>query len=187
MVLQDVHTPHNISACLRSAEAFGVSHCDVVQLRTSRFSPSSVARGGELWLQMGKFLSVDACAQALHAEGYKIAVAVPVQDAVPLYELPVEAPIAVIFGNEHAGADPAWLPHVDYRFTIPMQGMVESLNISVSAGIVLSALTHRMQCKLPPETYFISPEAQQDLLNQWVTRQVPTWALEYERYNQVKK
>ena len=181
LVLQDVNLPHNISACLRSAEAFGVSHCDIVRLKSSRFKPSGAARGVESWLQVHSFSSIVECANYLKNEGYSIVAAIPRQDAVALEHLAIEKPLAVLFGNEHAGVDPEWHAYIDGYFTIPMNGMVESLNISVSAAISLFSLTQRMQTALTSEKYYLSLVQQQALLGEWVSRQVPSWALEYER------
>ncbi len=179
LVLQDVHLPHNISACLRSAEAFGVLHCDVVRVKPTRFKPSGAARGVESWLQMHSFTTIAECAASLKAQGYQIVAAIPRQEAVPLEQVAIDKPLAVLFGNEHAGVDPQWHEYIDGYFTIPMCGMVESLNISVSAAISLFSLTQRMQALLPPDTYLLSPSQQQDTLNAWTSRQVPRWELEY--------
>lgn len=183
LVLQDVHLPHNISACLRSAEAFGVSHCDIVRIKPSRFKPSGAARGVESWLQVQAYSSIPECAAVLKASGYHIVAAIPRQEAVVLEAVPIDKPLAVLFGNEHAGVDPQWNEYIDGYFTIPMCGMVESLNISVSAAVSLFSLTQRMQAELPRETYYLSQVQQQALLGEWVSRQLPrSWEMEYDRY-----
>ena len=174
LVVQDVHDPHNVSACLRSAEAFGVQHCHVVTLR-HRFRASTVSRGVAPWLSLHRHASVDACAVALKAAGYKLCAGVPLPSAVPLHELPAQEKLAVVFGNEHAGIDASWRPHIDYLFTIPMVGMVESLNISVGAAITLQHLTHRSKQELQPDRYALSPEEQKRLLNHWICRQLHEW------------
>lgn len=180
LVVQDVHQPHNISACLRSADAFGVDTVDVVTLRES-FRPSTVARGVGGWITVHKHTSVDDCVRVLRAGGYSIVAGLPRQDSVPLYDLPVTARLAVVFGNEHAGIDSEWLKHVDRAFTIPMVGMVESLNISVSAAITLAHLTHAARAALPPEAYLLAPAERELLLNTWITEQIPSWEGELAR------
>lgn len=169
LVIQDVHQPHNVSACLRSADAFGVQDVDIVTLRQP-FKPSTVSKGVVSWLTMRRYRDVAACVQALRAQGYVIATGLPRQDARPLTELPLERPIAVVFGNEHAGVDPGWLPEVDFAFTIPMVGMVESLNISVSAAITLHHLTAEARRRLPASTYHLSEVERAQTLNAWACR-----------------
>jgi tRNA (guanosine-2'-O-)-methyltransferase len=187
LVLQDVHLPHNISACLRSAEALGVLHCDIVRMKTSRFKPSGAARGVESWLQVHSFSSISDCALSLKEQGYKLVAAIPRQEAVPLDQVVIDQPLAVLFGNEHSGVDPLWNEYIDGFFTIPMCGMVESLNISVSAAISLFSLTQRMQALLSAEAYYLSSVQQQALLGEWVSRQVPSWELEYSRVTKYGK
>jgi tRNA (guanosine-2'-O-)-methyltransferase len=170
LVIQDVHQPHNISACMRSAEALGVQDVDVVTM-DSRFRPSTAARGVEDWLTIRRHRDVATCVKSLRASGYKIAAGIPQKNALPLHELPVDQPIAVLFGNEHAGLHPDWSSHVDLPFTIPMAGMVESLNISVSAAITLQHLTYAARNQLAPKCYYLSAKDQQELLGEWVCRQ----------------
>lgn len=182
LVLQDVHHPHNISACMRSAEAFGVLNVDVVT-RKEPFSPTSVARGVSRWLNIKTHDEIAACARSLHERSYRIAAAMPdPQKGRNLYELPIDQPLAVLFCNEHEGMSEEWRPHVDYFFTIPMVGMVESLNISVSAAITIHEIMRRYQRELKGESILISPSQQKALLNSWIAEQYPTnWRELYRR------
>lgn len=168
LVIQDVHQPHNVSACLRSAEAFGI--CDVFVVDGGhRFRPSTVARGVSKWLNIHRFSDVETCARALKADGFRLAAAMPMQDSFSLEELDVSTPLAVVFGNEHDGVHQTWEPYIDVYFTIPMVGLVESLNISVSAAICMHTLTNKMR-SLHQDAYFLSPLDQQTLLDHWAQR-----------------
>lgn len=167
LVIQDVHNPHNISACLRSAEAFGVQHVDIVHL-DKPFKTSSVAKGVSGWLSISHHTSVEDCVKALKKDGYKLVAGMPSPDSSALGDLSVESPLAVIFGNEHEGVHDSWKPHIDHYFTIPMFGMVESLNISVSAAITVQRLTERARQQLG-ENYFLSSSEQTAILNHWIS------------------
>ena len=177
LVAQDVHQPHNVSACIRSAEGFGVQCIDVVTLKT-KFDTSTVARGVDHWVDIKRHPSISECSDRLHAEGFLIAAAFPYGDAVTLDELPVDKPVALVFGNEHEGLHPTWREHSDVRFTIPMAGIVESLNISVCAAISLYAVTQKARKSLPAEQYYLSAEDQRDLLNRWICQQISSWELQ---------
>jgi tRNA (guanosine-2'-O-)-methyltransferase len=166
LIIQDIHNPHNVSACLRTAEAFGILNVDVVNLH-EKFRVSSVARGVESWLNIRKWLSIEECVKDLKQHGYKLAAGFPAQNSLPLSEVPLSSPIAVIFGNEHDGVDEDWLPHIDYKFTIPMRGLVESLNISVSCGISLYEFTRRAKLEVPSSTYLLSTLEKAQLLEKW--------------------
>lgn len=183
LVVQDLYQPHNISACLRSAEAFGVLNVDVVNLR-ERWKASTVARGVEGWLRVRKWRSIRECAESLRAAGYRLACGVPTQDAHPLPEMPVDRPVALLFGNEHAGLDREWYDLADLRFTIPMVGLVESFNISVSAAVTMYDTTRRARQLLGDVAYLLTPSERQQLLSEWVCRLAPSWRLEIDRLRQ---
>lgn len=179
LVIQDVHQPHNVSACMRSADAFGVQDVDVVTL-SQTFKISSVARGVGDWLTLRRHRTVEACITSLRRGGYKIAAAVPRPDAVSLYDLPPTERIAVVFGNEHSGISNEWLPHVDLAFTIPMVGLVESLNVSVSAAITLNQLTRAGREAMPADQYHVPSVQHEELLSRWLCRNIRSWKGEVE-------
>lgn len=176
LVIQDIHNPHNVSACMRSAEAFGVQDVDIVSLKTPKFRPSNAARGVDHWLTVRRHQSIEACAAELKKSGYLLAAGVPKPHAKPIHDLTITKPIAVIFGNERSGIDTGWHDHIDLPFTIPMVGMVESLNISVCAAITLQQLTHAARSKLPHEVFHLSETERWIVLNDWACRQVANWA-----------
>jgi tRNA (guanosine-2'-O-)-methyltransferase len=179
LVVQDIHHPHNVSACLRSADAFGVQDVDIVTLHES-FRASTVARGVADWLTLRRFRAVDAAVTALRKDGYRLFAGVPVPGALPLDQLPAGGKIAVVFGNEKDGIDPAWRAHIDQPFTIPMVGMVESLNISVSAAITLRHLTEASRAAAP-DGYLLSDAERTQLLSAWACRQVSSWSEQLAR------
>jgi tRNA (guanosine-2'-O-)-methyltransferase len=172
LVLQDVNNAHNVSACMRSADAFGVLNVDVVTLG-QKFQTTTTAKGVGNWLRVRRHVNIEGCVEALRKDGVHIACAMPDPQQKSLSELPRDKPLAVLFGNEHAGVSPEWRAHVDSFFTIPMVGMVESLNISVSAAITLYELTKVRDC--------LGAGEQVELLNEWLAEQLPNWRLLYDR------
>ncbi|MCX6129162.1 MAG: RNA methyltransferase [Proteobacteria bacterium] len=170
LVLQDIADPHNVGACLRSAEAFGVLCCDLVNTYEPFGTASTVSRGADQWLELRRFNDIALYIEAVRSRGYRIAAAYPGGPSIGLEELPLDQPLAIVFGNERRGLDPAWEAHVDYRFTIPMVGMVESFNISVSTALTLQSLNTRARTAVPWNKYLIDPETQKRLLDQWVCR-----------------
>ena len=185
LVVQDVHQPHNVSACIRSAEAFGIQDIDVVSL-TTKFSASTVARGVDEWVDISKHESEAACIDSLRRQGYLIAAAFPHGKAVSLENLPLDRPIAVAFGNEHGGLTTDWRDKADICFTIPMFGIVESLNISVCAAITLHDLSSRARKILGAESYYVSTAERDKLLNKWICRQISSWPLQLPRLREQK-
>jgi tRNA (guanosine-2'-O-)-methyltransferase len=170
LVLQDIHNEHNVSACVRSAEAFGVLNVDVVNTH-EKFSPTSVARGSGEWLRLRLHKDISQFARELKSQGYRLIGGYPKPNATKLAEISLAQPTAVLFGNEHDGLDGAWLEHLDEVFTIPMDGLVESLNISVSCAISLYELTKRAKVEVPPAKYFLNDSKRKTLLNEWICLQ----------------
>jgi tRNA (guanosine-2'-O-)-methyltransferase len=169
LLIQDIVDPHNISACMRSADAFGILNVDIIA-KHQKFSPSTAARGSGQWLQLKRWRSIEEAALAVKAQGFRIAAGYPKDGAYSVYDLPLDQPVAVLFGNEKHGLDDEWLKHADYAFTIPTTGMVESLNISVCAAISLLELTRRASAQVEKGRYYIPEEKQQKLLCEWICR-----------------
>jgi tRNA (guanosine-2'-O-)-methyltransferase len=177
LVIQDVQNEHNISACMRSAEAFGIQHIDVVTSRSlsNHFKPSSVVRGCGDWLSINNFSSIRDCSLELKKNNYRIYVAFPDQKTKNISNLDVTKPFAVVFGNEKNGTDPAWKEYADETFTIPMDGFVESLNISVGAAISMYTLSNSCKQLLPDQEYYLNEQDQYRILYQWLRKKKPKW------------
>ncbi len=135
-VCVNFENPHNASAILRTCEALGILEVFVIE-EDFPFHPSpKVTQGAERWIRVRRFRRAEPAFQELRARGFRIFAAMP-QGDLTLEELPVDAPLALVFGNENEGLSPKILGKCDGTFRIPMFGFTESLNVSVAAGIVL--------------------------------------------------
>jgi tRNA (guanosine-2'-O-)-methyltransferase len=150
VVFEDVYHPHNASAVLRTCECLGLQDVHVVEGAT-RFRPSrDIARGSARWLTMHRWRQeegsdVGACLAALRAQGYAIVATSPGDDAIALDEVELERPLALCFGTEETGLSPAAFEAADVRVTIPTPGFTRSLNVSVTAALVLYQLATRLR------------------------------------------
>lgn len=143
LVLEDIANEHNAAAVLRSAEAFGFFEVHVVEL-VSRFHVSqNVASGAEKWMHLRRHRSTQSVYGELRARGYSIWASVLARDAVPVHDVPVDAKVALVFGNEHRGLSERAIREADARFIVPMHGFVESFNISVAAAMSCYDLASR--------------------------------------------
>ena len=173
VVLQGIHDPHNISACIRSAEALGIQNIHIIPPPDSNksYRATTPAKGARDWVDIHRYKSITECADYLKKKGYRLMGAYPPSErTVSLAQIGVIKPVAVVFGNEHAGLDPSWVDILDGRFTIPMHGMVESFNISVAAAISLFTIQQKA-FNLLDKDFFISKERQLELLNKWALKQ----------------
>jgi tRNA (guanosine-2'-O-)-methyltransferase len=147
IVLDAPHDPHNGAAVLRSAEAFGVQRVHVV----TRVEPFVVGRrvtqGAHNWLDVVEHSTEESALTALKGR-FRLIATHPEGRLVPdaLASIPE---VALILGNEHTGISDALTAAADDSVRIPMRGFVESLNVSVSAAILLHAATRSRDGDLP--------------------------------------
>jgi tRNA (guanosine-2'-O-)-methyltransferase len=139
LVLEEIADPHNSSAILRSADAFGVQTVHVVVGEHGFRASRGVSKGTHRWLDVIRYPSAEACARRLKGDGYAIYVAAMGAATTP-EDLTGETRLAIVFGNEHRGVSSRMKRFADGRFAIPMRGFVESLNVSVAAAITMQRL-----------------------------------------------
>jgi tRNA (guanosine-2'-O-)-methyltransferase len=150
-VLMDApHDPHNGGAVLRSCDAFGVQELHVVP-RTEAFAISStVTRGSEKWVDFLAHPTPAAAVQALKQRGFELIATHPDGDLVPS-DLATIPRVALVLGNERDGIRDELERAASRTVRVPMRGFVESLNMSVSASILLSGATQGRPGDLPDE------------------------------------
>jgi tRNA (guanosine-2'-O-)-methyltransferase len=140
LLLDGLHDPHNGAAVLRSCDAFGVQELHVVP-RTEPFVISSaVAQGTERWVDLRQHASPEAALEALARRGFELVATHPRGELVP-EDLPLIPKLCLVLGNEHHGIRPSLARAARRSVRIEMRGFVESLNVSVSAAILLRVAT----------------------------------------------
>jgi tRNA (guanosine-2'-O-)-methyltransferase len=142
------HDPHNGAAVVRSCEAFGVQCVHVVERKEPFLLAPSVSRGAEKWVDVHRWSSAESAIAALRASGLELVGAHPEGQLLP-HDLTHIPRIAIVLGNEHDGIS-GELAHACTRHVrVPMRGFVESLNVSVSAAILLASATAGRAGDLP--------------------------------------
>lgn len=148
VVLEDLEDPHNIAAVLRSCEAFGIQEVHAIT-RNYAFHPNpKITQGAEKWLDLSLYREPDRCLRLLKQRGYLLAATDLSEGAVSLFDLPIDRPLALVFGTEKVGVSRAMVEQCDLRFKIPMLGFSQSFNISVATAICLSHLVFKRLEKL---------------------------------------
>jgi len=148
LVLDRISDPHNSSAVLRSADAFGLQTVHVIVGEHGFKASRGISKGTQRWLDVIRYQSAEACARRLKRDGYSIYVAATRGDT-QLEDLRAMERLAVVFGNEHRGVSQEMQALADGTFSIPMRGFVESLNISVAAAIAMQTLARDGRRGLP--------------------------------------
>lgn len=138
LVLNNIHDPHNVSAVLRSCDAFGVA--EVHLLYTDTAFPSlgkKSSASAKKWVDIKRHASAKIMVETLRAQGMQVLATGFGPRARPLMDWDMTTPTAVILGNEHSGVMEELDRLVPDQISIPMQGMVQSLNVSVAAAVTL--------------------------------------------------
>jgi len=138
LVLDGVQDPHNLGACLRSANAAGVHAVIVPKDRAAELTPV-VRKAAAGATEMTPFFQVTNLARTLRwlkqQNIWLVGLAGEAHDT--LYELDLKGPLALVLGAEGSGLRRLSKSECDFLARLPMAGAVESLNVSVAAGVAL--------------------------------------------------
>ena len=143
--IEDVYQLHNTSAVMRSCEVFGVQDLHVIEERFGKRIDKEIAMGAEKWVDIHRYQNANQCIDTLREKGYQIVITSPHIDANYLQDFDVSKKSAIFFGTEKNGLSPEIMNQADAKIKIPMVGFTESLNISVSAAIVIQDLMNRLR------------------------------------------
>src|SRR5690554_3097227 len=144
VVTEDVYQMHNTSAVLRSCDIFGIQDLHVIQDQIGKRIDKEIAMGAQKWVDVYQYDSTRACISALRSQGYRIIATTPHEDSSSLDTFSLDQKAAIFFGKEKEGLSEQVLKNADGFLTIPMYGFTESLNVSVSAAIILRHLRARL-------------------------------------------
>ena len=145
IAMEDVYQLHNTSAVMRSCEVFGVQELNVIEQKFGKRIDSEIAMGAQKWVDVNRFNNVQSCIDAKRAQGYQIIATTPHNDSCMLHEFDISKPSAIFFGTEKNGLSEEVIEQADGFLKIPMVGYTESLNISVSAAIIIQDITTRLR------------------------------------------
>lgn len=169
-VVENVYVEQNASAILRTVECLGLQDFFVIEEYNKFKIPKKIASGAAKWVDMHRYNKQEHNASHivndLKAKGYKIVCTSPLNQALTPYNIDLGEKLAIFFGEEEPGLSEEMMAMADAHMHIPMYGFTESLNVSVSAGIILSTLVQRL--KTSDIAWQLSPEEQADLKLSWM-------------------
>ena len=145
VAVEDLFQFHNTSAVMRSCEVFGIQELNIVEQRFGKNIDKEIAMGAQKWVDINKFETINNCIENLKEKGYQIIATTPHNDSCLLHEFDVTKKSAFFFGTEKEGLSEDVMQQADGFLKIPMVGFTESLNISVSAAIIIQDLTNRLR------------------------------------------
>lgn len=138
-VLTDqVHKPRNLSAIIRSCDAFGLANMHVVWPREGFRAFRKTAGGSFHWVTTHTHPSMAEAVSELKSTGHKLYAAQLSDRAIDYREADFTVPCTIVMGNEVDGVSAEAADQADEHIVIPMMGMVESLNVSAACAIILA-------------------------------------------------
>lgn len=138
LVLDGVTDPHNLGACIRSAEAAGVQFVIVPKDNAASLNPTAikVACGAAEVLPLVRVTNLSRTLEWLQSQGVWV-VGAAGEATQHHYEMDMTGSLAIVMGAEGKGLRRLTREHCDHLIRIPMMGSVSSLNVSVATGICL--------------------------------------------------
>jgi tRNA (guanosine-2'-O-)-methyltransferase len=181
---EDVYQLHNTSAVMRSCDVFGIQDLHVVEEQLGKRIDKEIAMGAQKWVDFHRYDSIVDCTEKLRADGYQIIATTPHDNGMLLHDFDITRKAAFVFGTEKDGLSDAVLNNADGFLKIPMYGFTESLNISVSAAIILQNVVTRL--KQSDVDWSLSEDDKLELELKWVKKTIKSSAEIIERYYQNK-
>ncbi len=171
VLAENMYHGQNAAALIRHCDAFGVQEMHTVET-LCRFEPNPViARGSERWVDVLRHASTAEAVAELRRRGYRIVATTPHrEDATPETFDVTKGPFALVFGTEHAGISDEAIAAADEFLRIPMCGLVESLNVSASAAILIYQLSERVRRTV--DGWRMTEAEQAELMERWMRRSV---------------
>lgn len=171
LILNNIHDSHNVSAILRSCDAFGVN---TVHLYYTREAFPLVAKrssaSAKKWVERIRHTDAKSMIHGFRAKGFQVLGTNLNANAKPLPEWDLTRPTAVILGNEHRGQDPTLDALIPNNLYIPMQGMTKSLNVSVAAAVILYEAWRQRQNQGMYDQSCFPPEEMENLVAAWLKK-----------------
>lgn len=171
LVLANIHDPHNVSAIYRSCDAFGVSRAHLYYTHTAfpalGLKSSASARK---WVESRRHANADELFQELANGDFQVLATSFSEKALPFREWDFLKPTAIILGNEHSGVERELIERAHGELYIPMHGMIQSLNVSVAAAVILAEAARQREAAGYYERSALAPDEFGRRLDKWLAK-----------------
>lgn len=145
VAIEDVFQLHNTSAVIRSCDVFGIQDVHIIEEQNRKRIDKEISMGAQKWVDLHRYNTTKDCIATLKQKGYQIVATSPHHDECYLPDFDVTKKSCFFFGRETEGLSDDVLKQADAFLKIPMVGFTESLNISVSAAIILQFVTAKIK------------------------------------------
>ncbi len=183
ILLENVEKPHNLSAILRTCDAVGVLEAHAVSKTNNTPTFNSTAQGSQKWVKLQSHKKMNEAVSYLKGNGFKLYGTNLGINAIDYRKCDFTGPTAFILGAEKWGLSEEATNMMDKAIFIPMQGMVQSLNVSVATSILLfEAIRQRkVEGLLPEDGEGLDANLYKKTIFEWAYPQVANWCIKQGR------
>lgn len=167
ILAENVHKAHNIAAIIRTCDAVGILEAHAVSQTGEMRRLQGTAGGTRTWVPVRFHRDVPAGIAALKAAGFTVFAAHVSDRAVDYRKPDYTQPTALLVGSELVGVSPAAAALADGHVMVPMEGLVESLNVSVAAALILYEARRQREAAGMYRTSRLDPDLAGRLLFEW--------------------
>ncbi|MFT4830978.1 MAG: tRNA (guanosine-2'-O-)-methyltransferase [Psychroserpens sp.] len=182
VAVEDVYQTHNTSAVVRSCDVFGIQRVHLIESSYGKRLDAEIAMGAQKWVDVHRYNNTYDCLTLLKKQGYRIIATTPHNDFCLLEDFKVTGKTALFFGTERNGLSEEVMKNADGFLKIPMVGFTESLNISVSAAIILQRLT--LNLRRSELLWQLSDEEKKEKMLDWTKKSIKSIDDILGRYNE---
>lgn len=143
--VEAVYHRHNVSAILRTSDAMGLHHVDLVEGHFK--AAKGTARGADRWLDLAHHADAKGAIERIRNDGYDIWIADFSPEGLAPEDVPLDRPVCLWMGAELAGVGPEAQQAATGVITLPMRGFAQSLNVSVASALCIRTLAERARAQ----------------------------------------
>ena len=135
---------------MRNADCFGIQTINTVETKYEFHPKKDISMSAHKWLDQKIWAAenqdnISNCLSSLKKQGYTICATTLRPGAIPINELPIDKPLALCFGTELTGLSESAHDQADIMTYIPMNGFIQSMNVSVASAIIMNKLSERIR------------------------------------------
>ena len=186
IILEDIYHEHNISACLRSADCFGIQNVNIIEQKHSFKDNKEISMGASKWININKHKKTSSAIKKLKKEGYKIVLTSPHNSEKTIFDDSlIKNKVAILFGSEVNGCSNDATKLADEFISIPMYGFTESYNISVAVALPLQQLTN--QIRKSKLNWQLCQNEKNEILEDWLKKSIKSSEMLEKKFNSIRK
>ncbi len=169
VLVEAVNKPHNLSAILRTCDAAGIFEANFICEKDEVKTYNSTAQGSQKWVKLNNHETKFSAVSELKKKGFKLYGTTLNASSTDYRHFDYSGNTCFVLGAEKWGLSDELISKVDESIFIPMTGMVQSLNVSVAASILVFEAIRQRQSKnlLPFNGEGLSPKEYQNTLFEW--------------------